>query len=1227
MNKTFRLLLLAAAFSFVFSCKKDTSSTDYDRPQDPWVFRSVLDSIPRIATVGLHDDLWLAYNTATCAVYKCWKGSVNFDGAVYTTVHGPQPSSLGNSWFVNNHAEPWRVVRNGQEETPKVQYRGHRFEKGQVTFSYELNLADGNKINISERPEYAAKGGQTGLERVFTTSDVPQGAQVVLATNLSSISLESSVETDGQWQVTGKSDRDFGGLKGLDLDGQLTLKSNSSTRFAAFFTKKPMLENKNKIEGAEDAEDVPLGMRLIAKADCKSCHNTYVQTVGPSYVDIAKRYNNSEDNIATLVAKVKNGGSGNWGQAAMSTHADLPDNDIQIMVKYIMNLDSLEEAKIASIPENKATANASAVEAKTGVKEEDIYPGAVVRVYQFLDKRKLTKVADMQPLPKPVFEGIVPLLHATAADFGELTDNFGLIAEGYLKIPKDNNYVFRTISDDGSVLYIDGQKVVDNDGLHGDEPKDGEISLKAGLHPFRLEYFEAGGGNMVSFLWKSFDDGGGKFEIVPGAVLAHEKSMQPTGISSVALGAGSKIPGDKGYVAGLHPSYDLAQARPNDFLPKVGGMDFLPDGRLVVTTWDAEGGVYIVENAQSGDPSKIKVKKIGNGLAEPLGLKVVDGEIYVLQKQELTKLIDNDKDGLIDEYYTICNNWGVSSNFHEFAFGLVYKDGFFYGSLATDILPGGAGAPVQPKERGHTFKINKDNGSIEFIAKGLRTPNGIGIGVDGEIFNADNQGDWLPCSKIVHITPGAFYGSRAVDFEGTANLPVKQPVVWLPQDEIGNSPSTPLAFTDTSPYKGQMMHGEVTHGGVKRVFVEKINGEYQGCVFRFTQGLEAGVNRMVWGPDGALYAGGIGNPGNWRDMNGDKLWYGLQRLSFNGKTTFEMLAVRARSNGVEIEFTEPLEEGDGWVPAEYQVEQWRYVPTKDYGGPKVNQARMRVLSANVSADRKKVFLELEGMKPQHVIYVRLPYSWVSASGNELWATEGWYTMNAIPANLPGEKTVAPVFTQNTLTDAEKAAGWKLLFDGKTTAGWHGFNKKTVPKKWLVQDGALHLDPKAPGAESDNGDIVTDAEYANYELRLEWKIAACGNSGVIYNVVEDPKYDWAWQTGPEMQILDNTCHPDAMYDKHKAGDLYDLVASKMMTVKPAGQWNRARLVNRNGKVEQWLNGRKVVEVDMTGDDWKKLIAGSKFKDMPDFGKKTSGRLMLQDHGDKVWFRNMKVRQLK
>ena len=163
----------------------------------------------------------------------------------------------------------------------------------------------------------------------------------------------------------------------------------------------------------------------------------------------------------------------------------------------------------------------------------------------------------------------------------------------------------------------------------------------------------------------------------------------------------------------------------------------------------------------------------------------------------------------------------------------------------------------------------------------MRTPNGIGIGVDGELFVADNQGDWLPSSKILHISDGAFLGSRSVDYEGTAGLTQKPPLVWLPQNEIGNSPSTPTIL-NVGRYENQMIHGEVTHGGIKRVFVEQVDGVYQGALFRFTQGIEAGVNRLAWGPDDRLYVGGIGNPGNWGHTGGN--WFGLQRMTYTGSS-------------------------------------------------------------------------------------------------------------------------------------------------------------------------------------------------------------------------------------------------------------------------------------------------------------------------------------------------------
>lgn len=1221
MKSTFFFPLLL--IPFLWSCQSD--SPKVTRPHDPWVFRSVLDSLPRMLTVALQDDVWAAYSAQHGSIYKVWKGGVNFDGAVYTTAHGPQPSTLGDAYFVNKYQQPWKYSKNGKEESPVIQYRGHRFDKkGRLSIQTELTLADGTVVKVAESPEYYTNDtGQPGMERLFSIENLPKGGALSLLFNLSSIASVTNIQTDGSLKELNREERVFDDRTVLDYDAELLLNSNGTTRLTVLFTP-PSIPNPNKIVGAEEEEELPLGFRLIARNDCKTCHNTYVKTIGPSYVEVAKKYLNTPENVAMLVSKVKLGGSGVWGEAVMNAHPDVSEADLNAMVAYIMDLDAKEEAEFVQQLSKKTTVT-NARKAASDVSEDDMLPGAVVTVWQ--SEKPLSKLADVNRKATPVFTGIIPDVRLGSSDFGPLADNFSARIEGYLRIPKTSNYLFRLKSDDGSQLYIGDKLIIDHDGLHGDAPKDGEVALAEGLHPFRIDYFQGGGGKAVFFEWSSFESNG-EFGTVPAQAFFHDKNKEPaSGIAS--LTGGAKIPGDGSPLTAVHPAYDLHQARPASFLPKVGGMDFLSDGRLVVSTWDADGGVYILEGVLGDDPEKIKVKKIASGLAEPLGLSVVDDVIYILQKQELTKLIDHDGDDIIDEYYTLCNQWQVSANFHEFSFGMAYKDGWFYGALAIAILPGGASANPQIPDRGKAIRVNKDTGKMEIIAEGLRTPNGVGIGADGEIFIADNQGDWLPSSKIIHISKGDFFGSRAVDSARVAQMPVKLPVVWLPQDEIGNSPSTPLALHD-GPYKGQMIHGEVTHGGVKRVFVEKVEGNYQGAVFRFIQGLEAGVNRMAWSKDGSLFIGGIGNPGNWQHYGTN--WYGLQRVKYNKKPVFEMLSVSARSNGLEIEFTAPLDHGQGWNTADYIVQQWYYLPTKDYGGPKLDQQALKVRSASVSDDRKKVFLELEGMKENHVVYLRLPASWVAEGNLELWSTEAWYTMNRIPKNKNGFVKAAPAPTPlNSLSAAEQKAGWTLLFDGKSLKGWRNYAKKTIGSSWIIDDNAIHLaakkDPKGGWQAPDGGDIITDGTYENYELRLEWKIGPCGNSGIIYNVEESDKYQYPWQTGPEMQVLDNACHPDSKIRTHRAGDLYDLIECTYETVKPAGQWNSVRLIVNKGHVQHWLNGRKVVETTMWTDAWKKMIAASKFKDMPGFGTIRKGHLCLQDHGDPVWYRNIKIRELK
>lgn len=449
-------------------------------------------------------------------------------------------------------------------------------------------------------------------------------------------------------------------------------------------------------------------------------------------------------------------------------------------------------------------------------------------------------------------------------------------------------------------------------------------------------------------------------------------------------------PGFGAPLEGVHPSYDVQTIHDSKFRPRVGGIAFMPDGRMLVTTWDSVGGVYLLDNVTSGDTAKIKVKRIAAGLAEPLGIEVVNGNIFVLQKQELTQLIDIDGDEIIDEYKVICNSWGVTGDFHEFAFGLVYKDGYFYATLSMAMRL--MAHEQQKPERGRAIKIAMD-GSYEMINYGLRTPNGIGLGPDNEIFVTDNQGEWLPANKLIHIRKNDYHGMRW-GHQDTIHEPppIALPAVYLPEDEIGNSPSEPVLIKD-GPYKGQMLHGDVTYGGIQRDFLEKVDGEFQGCVFRFTQGLEAGINRMRWGPDGALYIGGVGMVGGW---SWKEKQYGLQKIKYNGKAVFEMLAVHAQPDGFDIELTEPIADSIRIATDDLLLEQWWYLPTADYGGPKKDLEKLKVADLNISPDRKHINITLPGLKAKRVVYIRLPEELKSSGGRSLWSGETWYTLNKIP---------------------------------------------------------------------------------------------------------------------------------------------------------------------------------------------------------------------------------------
>lgn len=223
---------------------------------------------------------------------------------------------------------------------------------------------------------------------------------------------------------------------------------------------------------------------------------------------------------------------------------------------------------------------------------------------------------------------------------------------------------------------------------------------------------------------------------------------------------------------------------------------------------------------------------------------------------------------------------------------------------------------------------------------------------------------------------------------------------------------------------------------------------------------------------------------------------------------------------------------------------------------------------------------------------------------------------------------------NTLTKEEKADGWQLLYDGESTDGWRGYNKDHFPTGWIIaEDGSLMCKGSGRGEAGavEGGDIIYDKPFSNFHLKLEWKISEGGNSGIFYLGQESPDLETIWRSAPEMQVLDNERHPDSFLGKdgnRKAGSLYDLIPAVPQNAKPAGEWNSAEVISYKGTIVHKMNGETVLEYHLWTPEWNELVAGSKFPSLnPDWANVASeGYIGVQDHGDDVWYRNIKIKEL-
>ncbi|MCH8204246.1 MAG: DUF1080 domain-containing protein [Candidatus Hydrogenedentes bacterium] len=1164
------------------------------RPRDPFVFRINLDDRPRMLVVGLHEGLWAAYDTERGGLYRVWDAGVRFRGPVYDTVHRVQPESLGKPYILNSLEEsPWRIRRGDEVTVARVEYLGYTVKDNVGTVHFTLPLDGGGAVLIEETPEFITNDrGMVGLERSIKTSNVPAGVQVVLAIHFDQVTGFSSsgplAITDGM-RVEGPYYR---------IDGDLYLNSNGTTWIRGYFNSAIVSEKKEDtaedLAEAESNETEPMdivarGKMLLGESDCAACHTMIAKQIGPSFVEVALKYDDNEETRNRLAAKIRSGGQGAWGQRPMAAHPFLETRDAQAIAAFILSLDSGDQAE----PK----------------------PGVAVDYYQMAVP--LARLPQVAPGQYPNLSKAYPVLDFLSGnpdigrDNDEVFENFHtdfvMHASGYLNIAEAKEYEFRFTANNGGRLTIDGEEFANGHYYEGTYRKTFKVTLDAGAHPFEIEFYHHLFDKILKFEWRK--EGQSRWQVVPESVYTHSPyAIKPTspGLKEMLK---TTSPGFGTYLEDPHPSYSVTAVRPEGFEPRIGGLDVTEDGRILMSTWDGE--VYLLENAMLGDSEAPKLTKIADGLSEPLGIVEANGEIYALQRWELTHLVDNDGDGITDEYRVLADDWGATADFHEWSFGLEYREGFFYAALG---IAQGKFAGVQSPDRGTVIKIAMD-GSHSFMAHGLREPNGVGFGPDGELFSTDNEGEWLPANKFVHIRKDdyTFFGHRGKFRGDVSGLKDTPPTLWLPLTEIANSPTQPVTLHH-GPYEGQMIYGDLTHGGIKRVFLEKVAGEYQGAVFRFAQGLEAGILRMDWGPDGSLYVAGLGSV---QDFSHKGHQFGLERLTYNGKPTFEMLAVRAKSNGMEIEFTEPLRAGDGDFPEDYFVQQWWYKPSADYGGAKRDLENLAIRSVTLSRDRRMAFLEMDGMKPGHVLYLKLAAPMLSESGLQLWSNETWYTLNAIPEERDAVSPIRRARKHNVLTPAIKSAGWKLLFDGKSSSGWRSYGGTAAPSNWTVRDGLLH---------GEDGEVImTEDVFDNFELEFEWNVEAGADSGVFYHV--DASGDSPGQTGPEMQLVDDRNHPDAQgVMVHASGAAYDVLPPKYGLAKASGEFNHGRIVVDSGLVEHWVNGIRVVDYDLGGARWRSKVNNSIFANEAAFGRAGTGHIVLQCRDAGVSFRNIRIRTL-
>ncbi len=442
---------------------------------------------------------------------------------------------------------------------------------------------------------------------------------------------------------------------------------------------------------------------------------------------------------------------------------------------------------------------------------------------------------------------------------------------------------------------------------------------------------------------------------------------------------------------------------------EIGSIALMPDQQVAVTT--RRGDLWICKGAYGDDLTKVSWKKFAQNLHEPFGMFWKDGSLWLTQRPEVTRIADTDKDGIADDFETICQDWGITGDYHEFAFGSTPdKEGNIWVALC---LTGSYTA--EAPWRGWCVRVTPDGKMIP-TCSGIRSPGGIGFNAEGDAFYMDNQGVWNGSSSLKWLKPGSFQGNPTGNkFHTLANLPAPPdvadksriltertkfpdfipPAVIFPHGKVGQSP-TGIACDQSGgkfgPWAKQLYVGEQTHSQVQRVCLEKIKGLYQGAVFHFLEDFECGLIPVRLDQEaGILFAGGSNR--GWASRGTKPFTF--ERVKWTGKTPFEMETITAARDGFDVHFTEPVDPTTAGNPNSYAMDTFTYIYQADYGSPEVDQTTPKITAAIVSSDKKSVHLKIDGLVRGHIHHLTAQ-GVKSATSNLLWHPETWYTLNEIP---------------------------------------------------------------------------------------------------------------------------------------------------------------------------------------------------------------------------------------